>query len=522
MNAWGLERAGRGPWGPGLIGSWALSGLGGLLLTAAFPRTDWAWIAWVALVPLLLAVRGKSPGEAFQLGIVCGLIHYLGALYWIAYVVGHYGGLPLIPAGAILFLLCAYLALYPAVFAVLAARWCRRPLSWLVGLPAAWVALEFLRTFAVTGFPWAVLGYSQTQSLTLMQSADLWGVYGMSWLLVFANACITAPGSGRQRLVGWLCLALCLGLTAGYGRQRLEQIRALEAKAEPWPVAVVQGNIEQASKWDPEYLSATIERYRGLSEQAVAGDPRPRLLVWPETSMPFFYGLDPEPSAGLEQIIQSLGVPVLFGGPSATLVEGRLRPLNRAFLVDAAGRGGGNYAKRHLVPFGEYVPLAKLLFFVQRLVPAAGDFVPGTSSRPLILNGERVGVLICYEAVFPALARSSVEAGANVLVNLTNDAWFGDSSAPHQHLQMSRWRAVENRVPLVRAANTGISALIEPTGELVATLPLGMADRLNGTVHRIGVNSFYARHGDLFAWICCLTAAVFVLFSAARQRSRGN
>lgn len=500
-------------------GAWLLSGLSGLLLTAGFPPINWALLSWVALVPLLLAIRGKTPGEAFGCGFVCGLVHYVSALYWIEYVVQHYGGLPVLPALSILLLLCSYLALYPACFAALARIGSDYPRCWIWGLPAAWVALEYLRAHVLTGFPWASLGYSQTPFIHLIQSADLWGVYGVGWLVVFANVCVAACGYRFSVVLPSLCFGLALLAVLGYGSWRLDQVRARERAEAPWPVAVVQGNVEQATKWDPDYQDATIERYRDLSRLALAGNPQPQLVVWPETAMPFFYGLDPVLTAKVQGIVRSLGVPVLFGSPSVILKEGEPRLLNKAFLVNPDGRIGGAYAKRHLVPFGEYVPLKKLLFFVQRLVPAAGDFIAGTSSRPLLLASERLGILICYEAIFPALARANVAAGASILINITNDAWFGASSAPYQHLEMSRWRAVENRVPVIRAANTGISAVIGATGELCGSLPLAGSDQLTCEVGRTKGGSFYTRFGDIFAWICCLTTLIGVLSYKARNRS---
>jgi apolipoprotein N-acyltransferase len=198
--------------------------------------------------------------------------------------------------------------------------------------------------------------------------------------------------------------------------------------------------------------------------------------------------------------------------------QGQPHYYNRLFLLDAQGRILGSYSKQHLVPFGEYVPLSRLLFFVQRLVQAAGDFSPGTDARPLALGAQRYGGLICYEAIFPALARETARLGANVLVNVTNDAWYGITSAPYQHFEMARWRAIENRVPLIRCANTGISTVFSATGRSGATIALNKTGYHVYEVLPVQTATVYNRHGDWFAWLCCLTALAAVVYSSARSR----
>jgi apolipoprotein N-acyltransferase len=188
--------------------------------------------------------------------------------------------------------------------------------------------------------------------------------------------------------------------------------------------------------------------------------------------------------------------------------------------MDTRGKVLGSYAKQHLVPFGEYVPLPQLLFFVQRLVEAAGDFSAGQDARPLSLNGQRYGVLICYEAIFPDLARTTVRLGANVLVSVTNDAWFGNSSAPYQHLEMARWRAIENRVPLIRCANTGISTVFEATGRSGRQIPLNESGYLVCGVTPLTVTTLYNRYGDWFAWLCSLTALLAVIYTSVVLRKK--
>ncbi len=482
--------------------------LSGLLLTVGLPKWDLYPLAWCALVPLFVAIRGKTPREAFGWGYLCGMVHFLTTLYWIRHVIFYYGGLPLPLAIAVLVLLCGYLALYPAVFAWVARRWERQSALWVLGLPAAWVTLEWVRAHALTGFPWANLGYTQTRFSTLVQVADVTGVYGISWLVVLANTVVMSVFARRPSRAGMAVLALCIAGSLSYGVWRLDQVRELQDGFESWVAAVVQGNVDQSVKWDPAFQQETLRRYRELSLKAAAHNPPPDLIVWPETSAPFFYDREPTLTAQLNGLLTEIGRPTLFGSPAITREDGEARLQNRAYLVDAQGVSLGAYAKRHLVPFGEYVPLQKLLFFVRRLVQAAGDFVPGSDSSPIVWGDRKLGVLICYEGIFPALARETVRKGATALVIITNDAWYGPTSAPYQHLEMARWRAIEFRVPVLRAANTGVSAIFDSTGRECGRVPLDEAGQLVCAVRSGPIETFYGRWGDAFAWLCVAWALV--------------
>jgi apolipoprotein N-acyltransferase len=500
-----------------------LSALSGVLLTAGFPALELYYVSWFALIPLLVALQ-KADGskQAIRLGYICGLVHFLTALYWIRYVVYHYGGLPLPVALFVLLLLSAYLAIYPACFAYFAHRWQDRPVLWVLGLPCLWVTLEWIRAHAVTGFPWANLGYTQTPLISLVQVADITGVYGLSWLVVLGNTALMAVLNisrfgMRTALSSAAIFAACFAAAISYGAWRIGDIERFEKNAKDLTVGVVQGNIDQSQKWDPAFKKETLKRYRDLSLKAAAHDPRPDLLVWPETSVPFFYGIDEKLTPELNEILKEIGRPLLFGSPGIKVIDGQARLQNRAYITDGNAKLLGAYAKQHLVPFGEYVPLQKILFFVNRLVQAAGDFVPGNDPAPLVLDGIRLGVLICYEDVFPRLARMTVQRDAVALVNITNDAWYGDTSAPYQHVEMARWRAIEFRVPMVRAANTGISGLFDATGRARGIIPLNQEGYLVSTLRPFPIMTFYARWGDLFAWGCVLIAVSGALHSLKRK-----
>jgi len=500
-----------------------MSVLSGILLTAGFPKLELYPLAWIALIPLFSALQGRNAKQAFILGFICGLAHYVTALYWIRYVIYHYGGIPLPLAIMVLLLLCAYLALYTGCFAVIANRWEQSPLLWVWALPAVWVALEWVRAHALTGFPWASLGYTQTPFEPLVQVADITGVYGISWLIILGNTVLMGwlnQNGLRMNILSSLTVAALFAGMLFYGFSRSEAIKALEAGAAPLRAAVVQGNIDQAQKWEPSYQQETLERYRRLSLEAARQNPRPDLIVWPETSAPFFYGIQEDLSRQLDDIVREVGIPVLFGSPGVKVVDGERRLVNRAYLADETGRPIGYYDKQHLVPFGEYVPYQKVLFFVHKLVQAAGNFAAGDNPAPIEWGDQRLGVLICYEAIFPELAREQLDRGASILVNITNDAWFGMTSAPYQHMEIARWRAVEFRAPLIRSANTGVSAVFDSTGKALGTIPLNEEGYLVAAVQPLYIVTFYAKWGDVFAWICVLTSVGGLLYSTQGLKRR--
>jgi apolipoprotein N-acyltransferase len=235
--------------------------------------------------------------------------------------------------------------------------------------------------------------------------------------------------------------------------------------------------------------------------------------------MPFFYGVDEDLSRWVDRIVKKTGKPLLFGSIGVTRVEGRPRLLNRAYLLDENAGLMGGYAKQHLVPFGEYVPYSDLLFFVHHGASAGSmDFVPGTDPGPIYFRGLPIGVLVCYEAIFPQISRETVRRGARILMNITNDAWYGDTGGPYQHLEIARWRAIEFRVPFVRAANTGISAVFDATGRQCGSLPLNTDGFLTCTVHPMRYLTFYAKYGDIFAWFCVIASLCAIAFEMVRVR----
>jgi apolipoprotein N-acyltransferase len=492
--------------------------LSGVLLALAFPHVDFSWLAWVGLVPLLLVMR-KRP---FRSGFVTGMAFFGIVLYWLNIVMTTYGGLHPILSLAAYLMLIAYLSLFFG-----AATWacCRiqekLTLSPVLTFPVIWVALEFLRSFLLSGFPWAILGYSQSNHLVSIQSVDLFGVYGVSYLLVLSNVVLMQFWQGVRehslRSSVWWALICVLLLVCGnytYGLWRLRQ--PSETGMAPLRVALIQGNIDQSVKWDPNYQQATADTYRDLSLQAAATGA-PDLIVWPESATPFYFQ---EPGSLHDEVVavsQRTGSYLLFGSPAFERINLRFRYLNSAFLLNPRGEILGRSDKVHLVPFGEYVPLAQFLPFINKLVSGIGDFSSGMVN-PLPMNGERIGVLVCFEAIFPELARDYVRQGSSLLVNLTNDAWFGRSSAPFQHLAMVRYRAIENRIWVVRAANTGISAIISPRGEFTGRTSIFNKDFLLGEVVTGARSTLYHRFGDLIPSIFILVTILWLILTRRRFR----
>jgi len=497
-----------------------LAVLSGLCLAASLPSLEIAPLAWIGLVPLLLAIRGRSLRTAFGLGWVTGTVFFLATCYWIVHTIGHYTNLPVAIAAAILLLMSSVLGCYHGAFA-LGLRWFemrRLPAVWLA--PALWVTLEWLRGWFFIGFPWAALGYSQYRFHSLAQMAEVTGVYGVSAILVLFNvvvaAVLLAHGSGARRNLPVLAtLTLLLVVLVGLGRWRAATLDALPA-AGTLRVGLAQGNVEQDKKWDPAFQAETMGRYRQLTEAAAR--ERPGLIIWPETAAPFFFQ-EPGPDRdGVLALAREVRTPLLFGSPAfRQLPSGRLEQLNRAYLVLGDGREAGVYDKMELVPFGEYVPFQSVFFFVQRVVNAVGNIGPGLVPTVFEIPGARFGTLICYEGVFPALTRRFVAGGANFLVNVTNDAWFGRTSAPYQHLAQDTFRAIENRVPMVRAANTGISAIVDTDGEIRWQGPLFEMLWHVDEIHWPGVRTFYTRYGDVFVWICALVTATAIAYGLARR-----
>jgi len=496
-------------------------GCAGLLLALSFPRPDLTWLAWIGLVPLFLTMDQRP----FRSGFAAGVTFFAVTLYWLNIVMTTYGGLNLFLSVAAYLMLIAYLALYFGVATWTASQLRKhRGVAITFSLPIVWVALEFVRAHALSGFPWANLGYSQHRWLTVVQIADLFGIYGIGFLLVLVNAVIALVvralwqrSPGDMPIKSLVIALLLVAGTVSYGHYRLDN--APDLRDETWSTALVQGNVDQGLKWDSRYRWSIIDRYRSMSLEAA--QEKPDLIVWPEAATPFFYQEPGQPRELVSALPRQTGAHLLFGSPAYEYRDEERVSFNSSYLLDPDGRELGRSDKVHLVPFGEYVPLKPLLPFVNKLVVGIGDFKPG-DLQPLALNGSELGVLVCYEAIFPELAREYVNRGADLLVNITNDAWFGRSSAPWQHLAMSRFRAIENRVWMARAANTGVSALIGPSGRVVVQGGLFNEQIVKGDVGLGARPTLYRALGDVLPWGCLLLTVIGLIWLRRGKGSKAD
>ncbi|MBI1873056.1 MAG: apolipoprotein N-acyltransferase [Acidobacteria bacterium] len=443
----------------------------------------------------------------FLLGVTTGFVYFSGTLYWLTGVMQTYGGLNLLAALGTQVLLILYLAAFPALFAWMAAVLIAGyGMTGLLLTPAAWVLTELGRTHLFGGFPWVLLGYSQATNLPVAQIASVLGVFGVSALVALVNAALGAvvlsQGRGARTWPAITAAAVLIAST-GWGYWRIRDARLVH-EGTPIRVALVQGNVAQDDKWNPQLAPRILERYLSMTQQATRQGAT--LVIWPESATPFLYEDDPVGARALRALVRDAGVHLLFGSDQIER-DRPPRSYNAAFMLDPAGRTRGVYRKIHLVPFGEFVPLKRMLFFVKPLVEAISDFSPGTDTTMLSYEDHRISTAICYEVVYPRLIRQMVLSGSELLTTITNDAWYGRSSAPHQHFWQAAMRSIEEGRYLARAANTGVSGIVDPYGRAVIRSELFVPDVLVGEVRLLAGRTPYARFGDLFAYLVSLLCA---------------
>src|SRR4030043_532107 len=422
-----------------------LSLLSSILLILSFSNFDLEFLAWFAFVPLFFSIEGKGLYQSFKLGFLTGLVSFLGILYWIVVAVHTYGNIPLVISVLILLLLVPYLSLFIGAFTLL-TRFIqiRSGLQTVFFTPVIWVALEYLRSFLLTGLPWANLSYSQYLNLPFIQMADITGAYGPSFVILLVNATLFLAlhqwGKKTFPFKEVLITAIVLLVFLIYGYMKMEAIDRQMIQNPPLKIRLVQGNIDQSIKWDESFQKETLKIYNRLSLRV--SEEKPDLIIWPETATPFFFQDAQEYQPFVLDIPKRTNTFLLFGTPSYKIQKGKVNHYNSAYLVSPSGELVGKYDKIHLVPFGEYIPMQELLFFIGSLGEGIGDFKSGKEIDNFALPQSKFGVLICFEIIFPDLCRRFVKRGANFLVTITNDAWFGKTSAPHQHFSMAAFRAV--------------------------------------------------------------------------------
>jgi apolipoprotein N-acyltransferase len=503
-----------------------LAAASGVLQVLIFPEPALYILSWIALAPLIYAVlqcrdqdalltmvedgRWYAPATAWQgflLGYLSGVIWYLGSCYWVFHVMHVYGNLGTFTSFLLLLAYSLYLGLYHGLFGLLIALVARRhngySLRALVFAPFAWVAVELARTY-ITGFPWDLLGTTQIDNIPLTRLATFTGVYGLSFEIALVNTAVAAaflvPRARRNVLLA-ASLSAALVLHAG-------KFVKPPAMVGDHGVTLVQSNIPILDDpWSLTYLQQTLVELRAISgrpAQAPAGSPG--LIVWPESPAPFF-ATDLHLRGTLGELARSTDSYIIAGSMGIEHAGDPNRQpdiYNSASLIAPSGAWVQRYDKIHLVPFGEYIPFEKLIFFAQKLTREIGTFARGTQRNPLEEDGVRLGTFICYESVFPNEIRQFALHGATVFVNISNDGWYGPTGAPRQHLNQARMRAVENDRWLLRDTNSGITAVIDSYGRIVAEAPRNQRTSLQAAYSLVDGTTFYTRHGDWFPFLCAI------------------
>jgi len=500
--------------------------LSALLLWLSSPGPGLSFCAWFALVPLLAGCALVRPKKAALFGFAGGMVFYLLLIYWVVISLGTYGHLPWWLCGLALLLLSAYMGLYLALFCA-ACSWSMRTMAPVWSAPLLWVALDYIRGFLFSGFPWQDLGYSQFNTPLLIQASDLAGHHGITFLIVLANALGYTLIAALGKNVNWslkntlrqtVTALLLIAAASVYSFLQLKEVSRSLLSTSDYPVAVIQANIEQDQKWLPEKQRQAIETYIDLSSRAAA--QQPELVIWPETAMPFHPPTSPLFPELLTRTVFRDGYFLLSGAPYFEEKNNDFELYNSALLARPDG-SQSLYFKQHLVPFGEYIPLSDILPLPGPVVESIGNFAAGRTAQPLAAGRASLGVLICFESIFPDLARRETANGANLLVNITNDAWFGRSSASIQHLAMAVLRAVENRRSLARAANTGISCFIDPAGRISQATPLFTACSIKGSLALSDRHTFFTSFGHYFP-VLCLLLLIPLAVRIRRGRSHGK
>jgi len=489
-----------------------LSLISGILLTLSFPEYDLYPLAWISLTPLLYCLHDASARRAFLYGLITGLCFNLTAFHWFfSHFLIRYSLLPWYGSLGVYLILALYLSLYYSFFAgLVVVSKSRFQIPLYLSAPFLFVALEFLRSKAFTGFPWELLGYSQYKFIPLIQIADITGVYGISFLIISFNSILATILRERFRFntslkaatLGFFVIIL---LTISYGYLRLH---TTNPGVEGIRVSLIQGNIKMEEKLskDLNIQKSIIDRYGRMTVEALKD--RPDIIVWPETAMPFIYGLHKESTKSLLEFQKRIGVALLTGIISSD--HGRV---SNSVIYIAGGRVIGQYKKMKLVPFGEYDPFNGAGKLIENL-----DYDKGRSFTVFDHRGRLFSVMICYEIIFPELARNFVMSGARLLIAVSNDAWFGDSSAPYQHFSMAVFRAIENRVPLARVANTGVSGVIDSNGRIRVLSDTFIRTVITEEIKTDYRTSLYSRYGDLFSYLVLVSILLKLFHSLYRKR----
>lgn len=510
--------------------------LSGVLLVLSFPRYDMEWLAWVALVPLLLGISGRSVKYGFLASGICGITFFTGFFSWLfevrSYSLFHHALLGLLYLGPLF-------GIFGLLYGHITRRWGLTPA--LGAAPFIWVSLEYIRAnFLFLAIPTAIFGHTQYQHPALIQFVSITGDYGLSFLIVWVNAAISAailrrlrgrylkPASALPSKSGTIAMlslaAAMIGMAMIYGQMTLSRSTGQpEVK-----VSVLQGNIAQANKWDPKFARVIMSTYLDLSK--AASKDRPALIVWPEAATPGFILKNMELLRQTKELVQQTKTHYLIGSSEYPKFQksasDQNKTSNSALFFSPDGKILGQYLKIRLFPFAEYVPYEKTIRWPEFIVPEERrrSHVAGKEFNLFEINEAKFGVVICWEIAFPGVFRKFVKSGADFMINITNEAWFRESSYPYQYVAISVLRAVENRVAIARSANTGITCFIDPFGRVTDKLQdengkdLFIKGYLTGNITLSRQKTFYTTYGDVFVnLVLVITASVLIIALLSRS-----
>jgi len=491
----------------------------GFLTGLAFPKISLPFFVWISLIPLFFLISRLKPRQSFLAGWTAGAVFYGILLYWIPAVPAHYGHLSTVFSVLIYLALILLLALTWALFSLVFAIIHRTSTAAaFYAAPFLWVAFEYIMTHLLTGFPWGILGLSQSKNLSFIQISAVTGVYGLTFVLVLFQSMFVYSIRSAKRLP--FALGLILLVLVHFGG--FLSLSKVQETPDSFPAAVIQGNVSSDIYWNEVTTSdilALFEQHLELTRQA--SEKGAKLIIWPEFTVTMCFSCEEALYQSfkriLSQYVQDSQSTLLLGTNEKTGPPGREIYFNTALCL-SPDLQITKYAKMHLVPFGEYTPYKKIFAFVERMTHAIGEVTPGTEHVLHSFKNLKFGSPICYEIVFPDLVRRFTKKGANFLVTITNDGWYGKSSAPYQHFSNAVFRAVENRRFLLRAATTGISGLIDPYGRVIAQSEINTRTFLTGIVTPSKKLTFYARWGDVFSLLCLTTSLIFFILALFKRR----
>ena len=485
----------------------------------AFPKTELFYLGWISLVPLIYLLLRMNPAQSFVLGLIAGSLFYAVLLYWIPAVPMHYGGLSPGLSLLIYILLVLLLAQFWGFFA-LAASFCSRSMRKLMILviPLLWISMEFIMTYLFTGFPWGLLGASQYKNICFIQFSSITGVYGLSFIMVLFQSLIVFATKTKKKFV-YISLSLLMILAFHFGG--FLSLKEPVPSEDTFTAALIQGNTPSSTDFSTQPFEKTYEMFqKHLNLSHLAYENGAELIIWPELSVPLCFSCQFQPfidfSEQLSRFSQQTGCTLLLGtSETAYALEGPL--FYNAAICLSPDRPFSHYYKQHLVPFGEYTPYKKIFSFISKFTHAIGELTPGKNYSLHEFKGIPFGSPICYEIIFPPLVRKFPKMGAEFLVTITNDGWYGTSAAPYQHFSLAVFRAVENRRYLLRAATTGISGVVDPYGRIIAKSELHTQTFINTEITPNRSLTFYSKYGDILPCTGLTLSAAFLILSFIRR-----